>query len=172
MFKDEICKLANRILHGMIRELHCDLMMNARRAVNRVCHIHSLVSWITLWCKNKAGLLQDNSNHYFQCQNLWRQKVNMYQSMHGVHHHWQHGILERSIMAARERKEQVRIQRTNKHKRAHFLVNTGGRDKSIHWKPINEKNTRPGELGEGGRLGKSEHWLKASKQGTLTLWKG
>jgi hypothetical protein len=35
-------------------------------------------------------------------------------------------------MAAREQKEQVRIQRTNKHKRAHFLVNTGGRDKSIH----------------------------------------
>jgi hypothetical protein len=63
-------------------------------------------------------MLQNDSYHYFGCQNLQSQIAKMYQSTHDVQHrHQQQIILDWSIMAARKGKAQVRMQKAN---------NTGG----------------------------------------------
>jgi len=49
MLKDKFCKLKNRILLKGSRKLPCDLIMNVRSRILRVCLIQSLLSsWFRL----------------------------------------------------------------------------------------------------------------------------
>ena len=43
MFKDEFCKLENRIFHKRCRKLLCDFIMNISITISRICLIQGLI---------------------------------------------------------------------------------------------------------------------------------